>query len=347
MNDSIMITGVGAVIGQGIVKSLLNENLQFRLVGIDANSFSVGFQWTDVSYTVPRTDDPLWISSIVEICNKEKVVLILPGIEQDVKALLQNRDTLIKNTRAFPLLNSSEAMRVGFDKWELCCFAKQYAVKVPLTGLVNNINTDFISNVSYPLLLKPRKGMAGKGIYRVENREDLDYWIRRIQVSDYILQQYIRDDNDEYTVSIFGFHDGILTEPFALKRRLNYGSTFEAETIYEPNLSEKVSRIARKLNIVGPTNFQFKKVGDDHFLLEINPRFSSSTSIKSAFGFNEPLMAVKSFILRQSKVRLELKRGRCSRYLADSIIYESGNELKRSRKFLGLNVLQKEPEKRL
>ncbi len=320
MSQSILITGVGAVIGQGIIKSLCNENLPFRLVGIDASSSAVGFQWTDASYTVPRADNPSWVSSIIEICNKEKVILVLPGIEQDVKVLLENKDKLVKSTKALPLLNSSEALRVGFDKWELYCFAKQNEVPMPLTWLVNDVNTDLMLDTSYPLLLKPRKGMAGKGIHKVENRGDFDFWIKRIQNNDYILQQHIGDDDDEYTVSILGFRDGTLSEPFVLKRKLNYGSTFEAETICDSDLSNEVSRIAGKLKIVGPTNFQFRKVENEYFLLEINPRFSSSTSIKSAFGFNEPLMAVKSFILGQSQVSLELKKGRCSRYLADSII---------------------------
>lgn len=319
MNASIMITGVGAVIGQGIIRSLQEENLNFRLVGIDASPYSVGFRWTDASYTVPRTDDPAWLASIIEICKKENIVLILPGIEQDVKALFRDQKELTKYTDASPLLNSHNALKVGFDKWELYSFAKQHNVKVPLTWLIGYGNIDLISKVAHPLLLKPRKGMAGKGIQRIEEKDDLEYWIKHIHANDYILQQYVGNDDDEYTVSIFGFKDGTLSEPFAMKRKLNYGSTFEAETVYDPNLSEEVYRIARELNVIGPTNFQFRKENNDYFLLDINPRFSSSTSIKSAFGFNEPSMAVKSFILGESQIQLKLKRGRCSRYLADSV----------------------------
>ncbi len=322
MDDSIMITGLGAVIGQGIARSLLDEKMGFRLVGIDENEFSAGFQWTDVSYSVPKTDDPSWISFVTEICNKEKVLFIIPGIEQDIKALLNNRYELVKSTKAVPFLNSSEALRVGFDKWKLYCFAKHLNILMPLTWLVNDVSISSISDELFPLLLKPRKGMASKGIHKVENKNDLEYWFKRINVTDYMLQQYIGSDDEEYTVSIFGFKDGTLSEPFALRRKLNYGSTFEAETVYDRSLSKEVSRIAKVLNIVGPTNLQYRRVGNDFFLFEINPRFTSSTSIKSAFGFNEPLMAIKSFVLGQSHKISKFKKGRCSRYLADSIIFK-------------------------
>ena len=102
MSSSVLITGVGAVIGQGIIKALREVNLPFRLVGIDANPFSIGFMWTDTSYTVPRSDNPAWLTSIIEICKKENVILILPGIEQDIKALLQNQEEITKHTNALP-----------------------------------------------------------------------------------------------------------------------------------------------------------------------------------------------------------------------------------------------------
>jgi len=319
MGKSLMVTGVGAIIGQGIVKSLKEAGTGLRLVGIDANPFSVGFKWVDIHYTVPRTDDPAWAGCITDICKEENVALIFPGIEQDVKALLRNRSEIITETGALPLLNSPEALNLGFDKWELYDYAVRNNIKVPKTQLVSEVesNQDFV----YPLILKPRRGMAGKGLYKIECERELDAQLNVIKKSDYMLQEFVGTDEEEYTVSIFGYHDGRLSPPFALKRKLNYGSTFEAETFESQELTGIVTQIAERLKIVGPTNFQFRKAGDEFFLLEINPRFSSSTSIKSAFGFNESLMAVKSFLLGESPVKLDLKKGRCLRYISDCVTY--------------------------
>ncbi len=319
---SVLITGVGAIIGQGIIKSLRSAVIDVQLVGIDANPRSVGFHWCDSAYVVPRADSPEWVSSVIDICRKERVAIVLAGIEQDVKALLRNRDELARTTGAILLVNSPEALRVGFDKWELNLFARENFIRVPETILATKENVEKLTDDFFPALLKPRRGMAGKGIYRIDSRGELLDRINGLTTNDCIVQRFIGNNDEEYTVSAFGFKNGEITKPIALKRKLNYGSTFEAETVDDRQLRQEVSRIAEMLKIIGPTNFQFRRDETGDFsIIEVNPRFSSSTSIKSAFGFNEPLMAVKSFVLGEPPMQPELKWGRCSRYIEDFIEY--------------------------
>lgn len=319
MKRSILITGVGAVIGQGIIKSLKEAAVKYRLIAIDANPDSVGFKWVDAAYTVPRVDEPSWADVVVDVCNRENVALILPGIEQDVKGLLRDREKIASGTAALPLLNSPEALKVGLDKWELYLFSMAHGISMPATWLLQGAYIDALPSTAYPLLLKPRSGLGGKGIYRAESAEEIRFWGHRVHADAYMVQQHVGTDDEEYTVSIFGFRDGGVSEPFALRRRLNYGSTFEAETFDDDTLGGIVTELAKKLRIVGPTNMQFRRSGGEYYLLEVNPRFSSSTSMKSAFGFNEPVMAVESFLEGKPHPVLELKKGRCSRYLADLV----------------------------
>lgn len=316
---SVLITGVGAVIGQGIIKSLkMTTTLRTRLVGIDCNAHSVGFHWTDIKRIVPRTNDPAWAEAIITICNEENIDLVLPGIEQDVRALLKHRTAIQERTKAHLLLNSPIALQVGLDKWELNLFAVQHEILIPKTWLANDVKA---ANAAYPLLLKPRRGMAGKGIHLVRSPAEMQEWLTRITADDYLIQEHIGTDDEEYTVSAFGCADGTITPPIMLRRTLNYGSTFEAETVTDPELAACASMAARKLSICGPTNFQYRKAGPSYYLIEVNPRFSSSTSIKSAFGFNEPEMAIRSFVQKHAIEPVKLKVGRCSRYIEDLVVY--------------------------
>jgi carbamoyl-phosphate synthase large subunit len=289
-----------------------------RLVGIDCNSHSVGFHWTDVSMVVPRADDPAWAGSIINICNTEKVDLVLPGIEQDVRALFNHGATIRHCTNAHILLNSPLALKVGLDKWELNQFADQHDIFVPQTWLARDVEK---IAAKYPLLLKPRQGMAGKGIHVVKSSNELKEWLARLTIGDYMIQEYIGSDDEEYTVSVFGCFDETLSQPIMLRRKLNYGSTFEAETVFDPILAACATDLAGKLSICGATNFQYRKEGGCYYLIEVNPRFSSSTSIKSAFGFNEPAMAIISFLQKRPVEPLNLKKGRCSRYIEDLVVY--------------------------
>ena len=62
-------------------------------------------------------------------------------------------------------------------------------------------------------------------------------------------------------------------------------------------------------------------------MLEINPRISSSTSLRKAFGYNEAEMCIDYF-LNNSKTVIEktnIKKGAAQRYIEYYITYDSYN----------------------
>jgi carbamoyl-phosphate synthase large subunit len=58
------------------------------------------------------------------------------------------------------------------------------------------------------------------------------------------------------------------------------------------------------------------------FLLEINPRFSSSTSMRRVLGFNESKMAVDFYLTGKLPDQPILKSGSVIRYIEDFYIHE-------------------------
>ncbi len=56
-------------------------------------------------------------------------------------------------------------------------------------------------------------------------------------------------------------------------------------------------------------------------LLEINPRISSSTSIRTAFGYNECAMAVEYYLEGKTPKQPVIRPGRAVRYTEDLIFY--------------------------
>jgi carbamoyl-phosphate synthase large subunit len=73
---------------------------------------------------------------------------------------------------------------------------------------------------------------------------------------------------------------------------------------------------------VGPTNFQFRKADHGLKLLEINPRISSATSIRAAFGYNEALMAVELALENRMPIQPKIGRGRAVRYTEDFVFHD-------------------------
>ena len=62
-------------------------------------------------------------------------------------------------------------------------------------------------------------------------------------------------------------------------------------------------------------------------LLEINPRISSATSIRTAFGMNEAVMCVQHYLWGKVIEQPVLRAGRAERFIEDRIGYDDGADL--------------------
>jgi carbamoyl-phosphate synthase large subunit len=58
-------------------------------------------------------------------------------------------------------------------------------------------------------------------------------------------------------------------------------------------------------------------------LLEINPRISSSTSLRAAFGYNEAEFCVRHYLEQALITQPEIRFGYAVRYIADLVTFEN------------------------
>ena len=90
-------------------------------------------------------------------------------------------------------------------------------------------------------------------------------------------------------------------------------------------IKDIIEELAKIFKPIGPTNFQFRNHKGKWKLLEINPRISSSTSLKTAFGHNECKMAVEYFLEGKEVEQPKIKKGSAIRYTEDYIFYDCDN----------------------
>ena len=86
-------------------------------------------------------------------------------------------------------------------------------------------------------------------------------------------------------------------------------------------IQDTLISLCRIFKPAGPTNFQFRKQNGILKLLEINPRISSSTSIRTAFGYNESAMSVDYYLENKKPLQPIIRPGRAIRYVEDYIMY--------------------------
>lgn len=139
-------------------------------------------------------------------------------------------------------------------------------------------------------------------------------------------QKLIGTDEEEFTISAFCDGIGGFYSIITLKRKLSSeGFTEKAEVVSSAPFILAVEELCRYFRPVGPTNFQFRTENGQLQLLEINPRVSSSTSIRTAFGYNESVMAAEYYLDHKTPVQPNIKWGKAIRYTEDFIYYADRN----------------------
>jgi carbamoyl-phosphate synthase large subunit len=141
-------------------------------------------------------------------------------------------------------------------------------------------------------------------------------------------QPIVGNDDAEYTTSAFCDGNGGIYARMTLKRKLSKdGFTEKAQVVSSKEFDATIMSLCQYFHPLGPTNFQFRKCDDGIKLLEINPRVSSSTAIRTAFGYNESSMAVDFFLEGKIPVQPEIRSGRAVRYTEEYIFYENSIHL--------------------
>jgi carbamoyl-phosphate synthase large subunit len=325
---TILVTGVGALIGQGILQALNKsaDRQDIHVIGIDRNKETHAPFLCDQFIQKPCLDElsEEYLDFWLGIIRNYRVELILPGIENDVVFFNKYRESSV----AFPaLLNSSETIALGLDKHALFEFTTSSNILAIPTALASDSQAIEKLALSHKkTIVKPRASNGSRGIFRFEKGGEIKTFLDTKSIDElncYIVQPYIGADTEEYTASIFGFGDGTYHGPIAFRRLLaKEGYTKYAETVDPTHeMLHSIDTIAKSCHPVGPTNFQFRKFNSRYFLMEINPRFSSTTSLKTAFGFDETQMAMCFFFNGEKSIDLCMLHGQAWRYTCDFIKY--------------------------
>ena len=315
---NILVSGASGIVGYGILRSLKNCNCY--LIGTTIYETSPANCFSDIVLTPPMTSDPDYIPWLLKTIKEYKIDMIIPAIEADMNSWNKNREILEK-TGTKVLLNNSELIGLCLDKWN---FYKKLEENNFRYRIESSIVPDF-SRFELPFLLKPRCGFGSKGIVKVEDCATFEKHKSEIG-ENLMMQEFVGTSDEEYTASGFFDRESSLKAFLAMRRKLSkQGFTEIAEVVDEPELKEIISELSKIFRPVGATNFQFRKHNGSWKLLEINPRISSSTSLKTAFGYNECQMSVDYFLNSKEIEQPLIRKGRAIRYTEDFIFYDSDN----------------------
>lgn len=322
----VLVSGASGIVGYGILRSLKRAGTQIKLIGTSIYDDSVAPGFCEIFEQAPPTDDSSYIEWLLNTIRRQRVDLIIPGIEIDMYKWVEHVPE-IESCGAIAMLNSVDLIQLCKDKWVF--FEDLSGAKLPCV-IDSSLCTEFdalVSKFGLPFLLKPRRGFGSKGIVKVDSEET--FLSHQKNIGKILMAQpIVGNDDAEFTTSAFCDGNGSFYASMTLRRKLSKdGFTEKAEVVATDEFSETISDLCERLHPIGPTNFQFRKCVDGIKLLEINPRISSSTSIRTSFGYNESSMATDYFLEHKLPSQPEIKRGKAVRYTDEHIFYEDSIHL--------------------
>lgn len=322
---SVLVTGVGGGgHGHEVVKSLRYTD-RYTVIGTDMNWSSIGFTDCHTSYVVPSASSDKYLDTLLSICKKHCVKVIIHGSEPELIKISEHRKIFLEHG-ILPLVNSADVINLCMDKFETIKRLSAHGIESPRTVTITQpqeIPSDFV----LPAIIKPVIGGGGSNnTYIVQDQQELVFAAQILlrQGLIVLLQEYVGTPDDEFTVGVLHSLDGDLISSLALRRTIMSGlsnrikvknrtdrselspvlavssGVSQGEIDDFPAIRQQCENIASLLQSKGPLNIQCRVIGGKVFVFEINPRFSGTTFMRTLAGVNEPDLLIRKHVLHEN-----------------------------------------------
>lgn len=337
---TILLLGVGGNVSQGILKAIrgydfAKENVEIHVIGACISPESVGLYMCDQACISPYANDSGFLDWVITLCNKQKVDLILTGVEENIIALQRGIRELKTRTKAIFVASPLEMLEIGQNKYLTCEWLKDNGCRYPQFCRLDDWDAvkELVQRVGFPLVAKPCHGKGSGGVHFLT---DMDALKALGTSEDYVLQECVGTAADEYTVGCYCDKNGQLVESIVMHRRLGHGSTMAAEVVEDAEIRKEAEKICKAFHPGGPLNIQMRKDKDGRAVcFELNVRFSGTTPIRAHFGYQDVAALIKEYCLDEDiKECFRVQKGVVYRYTNEFYMqknpekqFVTGNEL--------------------
>lgn len=270
--------------------------------------FTIALKRADAYFLSPLIYDDSYIPAIIGYCKENHITAVLSLFDIDLLILAKNREAFIKAGIQL-ILAPAEFVEICNDKWKTYTFLIENGMQSPKTFLHIKDVKKAISNgdLSYPIIMKPRWGMASMGIYKVENDLELDVFSEKCKRD--IFNSYLKYESsmtadeviiyqeimqgEEYGLDVINDLQGNYIGTYAKQKvsmrsgETDLGKTAESKIFEE--YTKKISRLSKHEGILSVDCFK-----NEHgfFIIEMNCRISGHYPLAYLAGMNYPQLLV-------------------------------------------------------
>jgi len=277
----------------------LKTNASF--LGTDTTELSPALQLCDHRFGVKPTTHAVYIKQLLSIVKTNRVKLLIPTVDLDLKRLAQNKPKFTA-LGCRVLVSDPEVIDICQDKRKTYKFLLKSNFDTPATVSIWTAIKNSKSETGLPLFLKPWDGSAGRGNAVVNNRKELLFYSKRIPNA--ICQELVK--GTEYTCDVYVDFSMKVRCVVPRKRiEVRAGEVSKGQIVKNTHIMNEAAKLVEKLG-AGPgviTLQLFLTENGKIKYIEINPRFGGGAPLSIKAGADFPKWILQELTGRKPNIR--------------------------------------------
>jgi len=269
------------------------------LLGTDTTELSPALQLCDQRFSVKPTTHAGYIKQILSIVKANKVKLLVPTVDLDLKRLAQNKSKFAA-MGCRVLVSDPEVIDICQDKRNTYRFLVKNGFDTALTMSVRSALSK--KNIEWPCFLKPWDGYAGIGNAVVKNRNELLFYAKSIPNA--ICQELV--EGTEYTCDVY-VDFGMKVRCVVPRKRIEVraGEVSKGQVAKNVRIMSEAVTLVEKLGAgPGVITLQLFLTSDGKIkYIEINPRFGGGAPLSIKAGADFPKWILQELTGRKPNIR--------------------------------------------
>lgn len=247
-----------------------------KVVATDNWSVAPALFLADRMYMVPRLNDPSYMETVLEICEKEDIKAVTSFIDPEIEILSAHREVFLSKG-ILPLCPSRETAHLCFDKYEMFRHLSSKGVRTVPTyrGLDDFREALGRGEIAFPVFVKPVSGSGSVGARRVDDMDTLEELFREAKF-DYIIQKLMTEGDCDADVYVDCISHEVVSVFSKRKIETRIGGASKTISFKDQALFDFVKEVCSVLELSGPCDMDFFMEDGKYCLSEINPRFGGA-----------------------------------------------------------------------
>ncbi len=261
--------------------------------GADNSRYAPAFHYCDKTALLPEVTDPVYVQQLINLCRRSNIDIVVPLIDPELEVLAANRDRFNRDG-VMVVVSPAKTIETTFDKYLTYKFAKAAGIGAPETVITIQQAKELLSRgkLSWPMVVKPRKGSASANITYCNNIGQLKYAFETCPEP--MIQQCVT--GQEYNYDLFGDRQCRPISVFCKKKiAMRAGETDKAVSTDDKQLVAFGLKIAEAFDFFGPVDVDVMVDSEGPKLLDINPRFGGGYPCAHLCGAGFPAKLISIF----------------------------------------------------